>query len=110
MIIFFLILFIVNEIFYLSNRSRLNLNYKNKDVSETKKIDIIHYLIKIISYVYPIIGLFSDFSDLFKILILIASLKFIFYHINNKLFLVYISLLPIILIISYLSIIYYIIN
>jgi hypothetical protein len=87
-----LILFILNEIFYFSNRKRLDLFFNKKDPSKIKRVDILYYLIKVTSIPWPIIGLFSSFSGLFSVVILLSVFKFIFYHISRRFYDVYINI------------------
>ena len=102
-----LILFILNEIFYFLNRKRLDLFFSKKDPSKIKKIDLFYYLIKITSVVWPIIGLFSSFSGLFSVVILLSVFKFIFYHISKRFYDVYVNIYPTLIISVYLTILFY---
>ena len=102
-----LFLFILNEFFYFSNRKRLDLLFEKKDPSNIKKLDIFYYLIKITSVLWPFIGLFSSFKGLFSIIILLGLTKFLFYHISNRFYKVYVDLHPILLISIYLTILFY---
>ena len=43
-----LIIFALNEVYYVFNKPRLDLNMKNRDVEATKSIDIAHYLLRIL--------------------------------------------------------------
>jgi hypothetical protein len=103
----FLIIFIANEIFYFSNRKRLDIFFKKKDPSQIKKIDILYYLVKIMSTVWPIIGLFSSFSGLFLLVLILGFSKLIFYHLFKKFYTVYVDIYPILLISVYLTILFY---
>jgi len=102
-----LILFVLNEIFYFSNRKRLDLFFTKKDPSKIKKIDIFYYLIKVTSVTWPIIGLFSSFSALFLVVILLGVSKFLLYHISKRLYVVYVNIYPILIISVYLTILFY---
>ena len=102
-----LILFILNEIFYFSNRKRLDLFFNKKDPSKIKKIDIFYYLIKVTSIPWPIIGLFSSFSGLFLVVIILNFLKFMLYHISKRFYDVYVDIHPILIISVYLTILLY---
>lgn len=104
--------FIFSEIYHYFNKNRLDLLFKNKDVEMTRKTDIIFYMLKLISIFWPIIGLFSSFSEIFMLIILINLSKFFFYHLNDFIYRIYIRVLPwmnvtlyvIILIIKFLDI------
>ena len=86
--------FIFSEIYHFFNKKRLDLIFKNKDVETIKKIDIVFYMTKLLSIFWPVIGLFSSFSDLFMLLIIINLLKFLIYHLNDYLYKLYIKILP----------------
>ena len=86
--------FIFSEIYHYFNKNRLDLLFKNKDVEKTHKADIIFYMLKLVSIVWPIIGLFSSFGEIFMLMILINLSKFFFYHLNDFLYKVYIRVLP----------------
>lgn len=103
----FLFIFILNELFYFSNRRRLDLFFKKKDPTQIKKIDILYYLIKILSVLWPIVGLFSGFRNLFIIILLLGLFKFILYHFFKKIYSVYVDVYPILLIIIYIIILFY---
>ena len=103
----FLILFILNEVFYFSNRKRLDVFFKKKDPSQIKKLDIVYYLLKITSIFWPTIGLFSSFSTLFSLLILLGLSKFILYHFSKKVYSIYVDVYPILTISIYLTILFY---
>lgn len=86
--------FIFAEIYHFFNKKRLDLIFKNKDVETIKKIDIVFYMTKLLSIFLPIVGLFSSFSELFMLLIIINLLKFLIYHLNDHLYKFYIKILP----------------
>ena len=102
-----LVLFILNEAFYFSNRKRLDIFYKKKDPSQIKKIDIFYYLIKITSVIWPVIGLFSSFGGLFLTVICLSVIKFLLYHLFNRFYKTYVDLHPILLISVYITILFY---
>ena len=100
-------IFIFSEIYHFYNKSRLDILFKNKDVNSIRKSDILFYVTKIFSIFWPIIGLFSSLNEFFLFLIIINLMKFIIYHVNDKLYKLYISLLHFINITIYLIILYY---
>ena len=53
----FLIIFALNEVYYVFNKSRLDLNMKKRDVDSTKNIDIAHYLLRVMFWIWIVIGL-----------------------------------------------------
>ena len=96
--------FIFSEIYHYYNKNRLDLLFKNKDVETTRKADIIFYMLKLVSMFWPIIGLFSSFSEIFMFLILINLSKFLFYHLNDLLYKIYIRVLPWMNVVVYITI------
>ena len=63
-----LIIFAFNEVYYVFNKPRLDLNMKNRDVEATKSIDIAHYLLRILFWIWIVIGLWSSQSEMFMFL------------------------------------------
>jgi hypothetical protein len=103
----FLLLFILNEIFYFSNRKRLDIFFNKKDPTQIKKLDIFYYLIKIMSTVWPVMGIFSSFRELFTIVLFLGLSKFLIYHVSKKIYSFYVDLYPILLISIYITILFY---
>lgn len=81
--------FAINEIYHVFNRKRLDLLFKNKDPENMRKMDILYYLVRVLSALWPIIGLFSSMWPMFAALILASLLKFAFYHISEKSYIAY---------------------
>ena len=86
--------FIFSEIYHFFNKKRLDLIFKNKDIKTIRKIDIVFYMSKLLSIFWPIVGLFSSFSHLFLLIIVMNLMKFVFYHLNDNIYKVYINALP----------------
>jgi hypothetical protein len=103
----FTLILLLNEIFYIFNRKKLDVFIKGKNIETAKLIDIIPYFLKLCSFVWPLIGLFSTFKEYFLLLICFNLFRFLIYHINNKLYLIYIHIIPIINIIIYSIILYF---
>ena len=103
---FYLMLFafIFSEIYHFFNKKRLDLIFKNKDTKTIRKVDIVFYMSKLLSIFWPIIGLFSSFSQLFLLIIVINLMKFFFYHLNDRLYKVYINALPWMNVVVYITI------
>jgi hypothetical protein len=97
--------FIFAEIYHFFNKKRLDLIFKNKDIETIRKIDIAFYMAKLLSIFWPIIGLFSSFGELFMFIIIINILKFLVYHLNDKIYKFYINILPWVNVILYTTII-----
>jgi len=98
--------FIFAEIYYVFNRKRLDLIFKNKNVESIRKIDIAFYMSKLLSIFWPIVGLFSSFSSLFLLIITINLLKFAIYHTSGPIYKVYIKVLPWMNVAAYISILW----
>jgi hypothetical protein len=102
-----LILFSINEIYYVFNKSRLDINFKNRDISATKNIDLFHYLLRAMFWCCMFIGLWSSQSEMFIFLGSLHLLRFPFYHISRKLYIIWDNILPAISIIFILIILIY---
>jgi len=102
-----LIIFAFNEVYYVFNKTRLDLNMKNRDVDATKSIDIGHYLLRILFWIWIVIGLWSSQSEMFMFLGSLHLLRFLFYHINRKLYIIWDNILPSISIIFIMIILIY---
>jgi hypothetical protein len=99
--------FIFAEIYHFFNKKRLDLIFKNKNVENIKKLDIVFYMMKLLSIFWPLIGLFSSFGDIFMLIIVVNLIKFLFYHLNDRIYKVYINILPWINISIYLTILFF---
>ena len=100
-----LALFALNEIYHVANRKRLDLLFEKKEPENMRKMDIVHYLLQVLSVVWPIIGLFSSMWPFFIGLMLAGLLKFAIYHVNERAYLAYSNIAyPVILIALYASI------
>lgn len=96
--------FIFSEIYHFFNKKRLDLIFKNKEIKTIRKIDIVFYMSKLLSIFWPIVGLFSSFSHLFLLIIVINLMKFVFYHLNDNIYRLYISALPWMNVVVYITI------
>lgn len=96
--------FIFSEIYHFFNKKRLDLIFKNKETKTIRKIDIVFYMSKLLSIFWPIVGLFSSFSHLFLLIIVINLMKFVFYHLNDNIYKLYISALPWMNVVVYITI------
>ena len=94
--IFYLIsiLFAINEIYYVLNKSRLDTNFKNLDLKSSTKIDIAHYLFRIMFWIWMIVGIWSSQSELFILLCSLHLVRFPFYHLSRKLYIIWSNILP----------------
>ena len=102
------LLFIINEIYLVYNRQRLNELFENKDIKNTTVLDVISQSLKPIMFIWIILGIWSSNSLFFFILIGLYVIKFPLYHINKRAHIIWDNLLPIlnVLIISTLFISY----
>ena len=99
-----LLIFAINEIFFVFNRDRLDRNFKNKDITSVKKVDLIHYILKTLSVFWPLIGLFSSMYYMFLFVILLWVLKFVLYHVHKRTYAIYALVLPLVNAALYVSI------
>jgi hypothetical protein len=95
-ILFYLIsiLFALNEIYYVFNKSKLDTNFKNLDVKSSTKLDIAHYLLRIMFWVWMIVGIWSSQSNLFIFLTILHLVRFPFYHLSRRLYIIWTNILP----------------
>jgi hypothetical protein len=80
----FLLTFICNKFYYLVNKHRLSLNFKNKDIKSTTKLDVIYYITELLYWIWLIFGIFSSLSTYFIILLILGVIKFITFRIKRK--------------------------
>lgn len=97
-------LFALNDIYYIFNRKRLDLLFKNKEPENMRRLDIAHYLLKVLSVVWPIIGLFSSIWPMFVAIMLTAGLRFALYHASKEAYQIYSKAFPAISISIYVAI------
>jgi hypothetical protein len=102
-----LFVFIFSEIYHFYNKKRLDLIFKNKDTKTIKKFDIFFYMSKLLSIFWPLIGLFSSFNHFFLLIIVMNLMKFVFYHLNDNIYKLYISVLPWMNVVVYITILYF---
>jgi hypothetical protein len=92
----FLIVFIWNEIYYILNKHRLSLNFKNKDVESTTILDVIYYFTKVLYWTWLIAGMFSSLSPYFIILFSLVFIKLITFKSKKKyLYIIFDNIFPI---------------
>jgi len=88
------ILFALNEIYYVFNKSKLDTNFKNLNVKSSTKLDIAHYLLRIMFWIWMIVGIWSSQSELFIFLTTLHLVRFPFYHLSRKLYIIWTNILP----------------
>ena len=93
----FLIVFIWNEIYYILNKHRLSLNFKNKDIESTTILDVIYYFTKVLYWIWLIAGMFSSLSPYFIALFSLGSIKFITFKSKRKhLYVLFDNIIPVV--------------
>jgi hypothetical protein len=88
------ILFALNEIYYVFNKSKLDTNFKNLNVKSSTKLDIAHYLLRIMFWIWMIVGIWSSQSNLFIFLTILHLVRFPFYHLSRRLYIIWTNILP----------------
>jgi hypothetical protein len=101
------ILFAFNEVYYVFNKNRLDISIKSLDVKSFSKFDILHYVLRLMFWIWIVIGLWSSQSEMFIFLGSLHLIRFPFYHISRKLYIIWDNILPSISIIFILIIIFY---
>ncbi len=94
----------LNEIYYIFNKGRLDLIFSKKDVASIKKADILYYLLKVSSVIWPVVGLFSAMWPMFLGFIALGISKFMVYHISEEAYNRYVKAHPYLLIAAYAAI------
>ena len=92
MIISLLILFILNNIYFIKNRDYLQKKFSEK--TNIRLLEVLYYYINLLYYVFVFIGLFTDYKLYFYILVITYLLKFPLYHINKKIYRIFSYLYP----------------
>lgn len=95
--------FAANEIFFVFNRKRLDRNFKNKDVMSVKRIDLIHYLLKVMSVIWPFFGLLGPAWHIFLGIVGLWILKFVIYHVFTRFYRYYIFVVPILNAVAFMT-------
>ena len=91
---YFLLIFIWTKIFLVTNKQRLDLNFRNKDILAIKKIDLVYYFTECLFLAWMIMGIWSEEKMLFMNLLALHILKFPFYHLSKRLYAVWDNILP----------------
>jgi hypothetical protein len=102
-----IIIFIWMEIYYVYNKTNLDTIIKNKDVQGTSMKDILYYAFRLFFYSWLVIGLWSSQSNLFIFLASLHLLRFPFYHLNRRLYIIWDNILPSVSIIFMMIILVY---
>jgi hypothetical protein len=86
------IIFIWSNIYYIFNRSVLDVRFEFKE--NTSKTQLFYYYSKLFYWLWLCLGLFTEYYTYFYILGGLSLLKFPLYHLNKKLYVYYIMILP----------------
>jgi hypothetical protein len=78
------ILFAINEIYYLRNKKGLDIKFKERDIESTTRLDLIYYLLRFVSWIWIILGIFEGSSSLFLVVFVLSFIKFPLFHISLR--------------------------
>lgn len=104
---FLTIFYIWSEIYYVYNKKKLDISFRNKDISSITKLDLLFYICKFTFFIWIIFGLWSSQKDLFILLFVLNFIKFPFFHISKKLYAIWDNILPTLNIIEMVIILLY---
>ena len=102
-----IIIFFWMELYYVYNKTHLDTIFKNRDIEKTSMKDIFYYILRLSFYIWMIVGLFSSQSSIFLFLTILNLVRFPFYHISRKLYIIWDNILPAISIIFMMIILVY---
>lgn len=89
------IAFVLNDVYHLFNHKRMANNYEKRDVMAVRRLDLVHYVVKTLSVVWPFIGIFTPYYHYFLCVIVLWILKFLSYHISKRVYSIYSVAVPI---------------
>lgn len=92
------IAFIWSNAYYFLNRKVLETRFEDK--KNTSKVQLVYYYTKLLYWIWLSIGLFTELNTYFVILGVLSLLKFPLYHLNKKIYVYYIVMLPLLNIIT----------
>lgn len=86
--IFYLLplLFIWVEIYHMLNKDKIYIRFNQRDMTKSSIVDYTYYVSKILYLIWLIIGLFSNISYYFLIIIVISLIKLIILLFRSNLF------------------------
>ncbi len=88
------ILFILNEFYYINNRALLDMKFKERSLDSFSKMDVIYYLMRVLSWVWIVCGCFSSLHFYFYTLVGISSFRLLIYPISKISYLIYDRIYP----------------
>jgi hypothetical protein len=106
MIITLIILFIINNIYFLKNRYYLQKKFSEKNTSNNRLLEVLYYYVNLSYYIFILLGLFTNDNLYFYILSILFLLKFPIYHVSKKVYVIFSYLYPYIKIGILLSLLY----
>ncbi len=85
MIAFYLssILFIWMQLYYISNISKLDVRFMDKDINKLSKLDLVYYATRLLYWFWIVLGIIIGVQATW-FLLFIGVFKMISYHINSK--------------------------
>lgn len=88
----FSILFIANNIYFISNKRKLQLRFSEK--ISFSKVEMLYYLFVVLFWVWVLTGLFSSMYLWFYGLMIVSVIRFPIYHISKSLYKSYEYIIP----------------
>jgi len=99
------LLFIINILYFIVNKDRLQKKYSEKENLSVTVIELLYYYINLFFYIFILLGTFT--GDITCIILFgLYLIKFPIYHINKKIYKIYSNLYPYMNIIVLLSVIF----
>lgn len=108
-----LLFLISNEVYYLFNRKRLDSMFKSKSPECMKKLDMVYYIVRLLSLPFVVYGLFGSMSVIFTWILSIWVFKIVLYHISERAYsfsTLHFPIFTLVNIVSYMTIVYFIIR
>ena len=101
---FSMLLFVVNNIYYFINKSKLEKVFTEKRPEDFNGFVYLYYILSVVSFLFVFLGLFSNLYLFFVIILTLWILKFPLYHISKYIYSIYSLILPIIIAVLYVSV------
>lgn len=77
-------LFMWNESYYLNNRDNLNKKFSERELNSYSIFDVVFYFTRVLYWGWIIIGMFSDYSSYFYIMIGSSMISSGIFYISKK--------------------------
>jgi len=78
------ILFIWSEFYHLKYKNRLYIRFNQRQIGNSTLVDYIFYLTRIVYLLWILIGIFSDNSISFLLILFISSIKFLLLFFKSR--------------------------